>query len=146
MTGFGRSNHYTCYVGRIGALLASCNMAMPRDGLTNMAGPGDGTAEPGSLGGERGRYRLANAPGPARLVVARVCGGGSCSLRLASPRPRRSVERRNAPHLLPVSAPALIGTLQSAARIGFRNQILRQIKSLRYIRQPKSATIMNKMG
>jgi hypothetical protein len=38
------------------------------------------------------------------------------------------------------------GTLQSVVRIGFTNQILRQIKSLRYIRQPKSAAIMNKMG
>ena len=38
------------------------------------------------------------------------------------------------------------GALQSAARIGFSNQILRQIKSLRYIRQPKSAAIMNKTG
>jgi hypothetical protein len=38
------------------------------------------------------------------------------------------------------------GTLQSIALVGFTNQILRQIKSLRYIRQPKSAAIMNKVG
>jgi hypothetical protein len=38
------------------------------------------------------------------------------------------------------------GALQSVVRIGFTNQILRQIKSLRYIRQPQSAAIMNKMG
>jgi hypothetical protein len=38
------------------------------------------------------------------------------------------------------------GALQSAARIGFSNQILRQIKSLRYIRQPVSAYLMNKTG
>ena len=38
------------------------------------------------------------------------------------------------------------GALQSAARIGFSNQILRQIKSLRYIRQPISAYVMNKTG
>jgi hypothetical protein len=38
------------------------------------------------------------------------------------------------------------GTLQSVARTGFTNQILRQIKSLRYIRQPQFAAIMNKMG
>jgi hypothetical protein len=38
------------------------------------------------------------------------------------------------------------GALQSAARIGFINKILRQIKSLRYIRQPKSALAMNKTG
>jgi hypothetical protein len=35
---------------------------------------------------------------------------------------------------------------KSVVRIGFTNQILRQIKSLRYIRQPKSAALMNKMG
>ena len=38
------------------------------------------------------------------------------------------------------------GALQSAARIGFSNQILRQIKSLRYIRQPVSAYVMNETG
>src|SRR5207244_1352153 len=38
------------------------------------------------------------------------------------------------------------GALQSAARIGFSNQILRQIKSLRYTRQPVSAYVMNKTG
>src|SRR6266496_277884 len=38
------------------------------------------------------------------------------------------------------------GTLQSVVRIGFTNQILRQLKSLRYIRQPKSAAIMNNAG
>ena len=38
------------------------------------------------------------------------------------------------------------GALQSAARIGFSNQILRQIKSLRYIRQSISAYVMNKTG
>jgi len=38
------------------------------------------------------------------------------------------------------------GALQSAARIGFSNQILRQIRSLRYIRQPISAYVMNKTG
>jgi len=38
------------------------------------------------------------------------------------------------------------GALQSAARIGFSNQILRQSKSLRYIRQPQSPHVMNKTG
>jgi hypothetical protein len=38
------------------------------------------------------------------------------------------------------------GALQSAARIGFNNQILCQIESLRYIRQPLSAYVMNKTG
>ena len=38
------------------------------------------------------------------------------------------------------------GVLQSAVRIGFSNQILRQIKSLRYLRQLKSAPVMNKTG
>jgi hypothetical protein len=38
------------------------------------------------------------------------------------------------------------GALQSAARIGFSNQILAQINSLRYTHQPKSARAMNKTG
>src|SRR5260370_31934228 len=38
------------------------------------------------------------------------------------------------------------GALQSAARIGLNNQILRQIKSLRYIRQPISAHVVNNTG
>src|SRR5580693_5102111 len=38
------------------------------------------------------------------------------------------------------------GALRSRLRVGLSNQILRQIKSLRYLRHPKSASIMNKTG
>ena len=38
------------------------------------------------------------------------------------------------------------GVLQSAVRIGFSNQFLRQIRSLRYFRQPTSVYVMNKTG
>src|SRR5580704_7533103 len=38
------------------------------------------------------------------------------------------------------------GALQSGQRVGFSNRILRQIKSLRYFRHPKSTPVMNTMG
>ena len=38
------------------------------------------------------------------------------------------------------------GALRSRPRVGFSNQILRQIKSLRYLRHPKFRPFMNKTG
>src|ERR1700730_6562913 len=38
------------------------------------------------------------------------------------------------------------GALRSRQRVGFSNRIPRPIKSLRYFRQPKSASTMNMMG
>ena len=38
------------------------------------------------------------------------------------------------------------GVPRSRQRVGFSNRILRQIKSLRYFRHPKSAPVMNRMG
>src|SRR5205814_10537192 len=38
------------------------------------------------------------------------------------------------------------GVPRSRQRVGFSNRILRQIKSLRYFRHPKSALVMNTMG
>jgi hypothetical protein len=38
------------------------------------------------------------------------------------------------------------GVPRSRQRVGFSNRILRQIKSLRYFRHPKSAPVMNTMG
>src|SRR5260370_33341960 len=38
------------------------------------------------------------------------------------------------------------GAPRSRQRVGFSNRILRQIKSLRYFRHPKSAPVVNTMG
>jgi hypothetical protein len=38
------------------------------------------------------------------------------------------------------------GAPRSQQRVGFSNRILRQIKSLRYFRYPKSASVVNTMG